>query len=403
MASETILIQDATPNVLRRPNRVIPKTLKRKHPLLGNALVASPRSHAQLNSSHLLPQSIRMNSSIIKQDLARLAAIAFGCWVGIAALPLLADSNREQTKTKANGATEITQSLNERFADANSKEIPDFQKHVIPLLGRLGCNGRACHGSFQGRGGFQLSLFGYDFTADHEAMLEESSGRVDREDIDESLILAKPLDADIHEGGKRFDEGSWQHHVLRRWIESGANNDSKVPQQLTRLEVIPAEIQFKGEGEAVDLQAIAHWEDGSVEDVTVLCRFSSNDDSIASIDESGHVESGAQGDTHVVIYYDNAVIPVPVLRPFAEHVVSDRELPNHPVDRLIDQKLGKLGIQPSGLCTDAEFIRRVSLDLTGILPSAEQVREFLADTREDKREQLTEDLLQASGYAAWWA
>lgn len=346
---------------------------------------------------------MRMSSSIIKQELTRLAAIAVGCWIGISASPLLADANRAEKKRSAKGTAEITRPLNVRFADATTQETPDFQKHVIPLLGRLGCNGRACHGSFQGRGGFQLSLFGYDFAADHEAMLDESSGRVDLQDIDESLILAKPLDADVHEGGKRFDEGSWQHHVLRKWIESGAINDSKVPQQLTKLEVIPAEIQFKGEGESVDLQAIAHWEDGTVEDVTVLCRFSSNDDSIAAIDENGHVQSGDQGDTHVVIYYDNAVIPVPVLRPFSQQVVSDHEVPNHPVDRLVDQKLRKLGIQPSGICTDAEFIRRVSLDMTGILPSAEQVREFLADTSEDKRERLIDNLLQSSGYAAWWA
>ncbi len=135
------------------------------------------------------------------------------------------------------------------------------------------------------------------------------------DDVDESLILAKPLDADVHEGGKRFDEGSWQHHVLRRWIESGAKNDSEVPQQLTRLEIVPAEIQFTAEGDSIELLAIAHWEDGSAEDVTKLCRFSSNDDSVAEIDQDGHVRSGVQGDTHVVVYYDNAVIPVPVLRP----------------------------------------------------------------------------------------
>ena len=89
-------------------------------------------------------------------------------------------------------------------------------------MGRLGCNGRACHGSFQGRGGLQLSLFGYDFQGDHQALLDEQAGRVDVDDIDESLILTKPTDADLHEGGKRYDTGSWQHHVLRRWIEAGA-------------------------------------------------------------------------------------------------------------------------------------------------------------------------------------
>ena len=165
--------------------------------------------------------------------------------------------------------------ISERFADADADETPDFQKHVVPLMGRLGCNGRACHGSFQGRGGFQLSLFGYDFKGDHAALMEEHTGRVDVDDIDESLMLAKPSDADLHEGGKRFDLGSWQHHVLRRWVEQGATFRPDDIQSLTRLEISPAEIRFTDDGQSVQLTAIAHWEDGTSEDVTELCRFKS--------------------------------------------------------------------------------------------------------------------------------
>lgn len=319
---------------------------------------------------------------------------SIGCCIALLTpLPALAESR----DGKASEPLEV------RFADGQTSEVPDFQKHVIPLLGRLGCNGRACHGSFQGRGGFQLSLFGYDFKADHAALLEESTGRVDVDDVDESLILAKPVDADMHEGGKRFDEGSWQHHVLRRWVESGAKNDSSVPQMLMRLELVPSEIQFAAEGESVQLQAIAHWEDGSAEDVTSLCRFSSNDDSVAAIDEQGMVQSGVQGDTHIVAYYDNAVIPIPVLRPVTGNLAARGDTSAHPIDQLVDQKLQKLGMQSSAVCSDAEFIRRVSLDMTGILPSADEVRSFLADPSEDKRERLVDDLLESPGYAAWWA
>jgi hypothetical protein len=292
--------------------------------------------------------------------------------------------------------------LSERFADADATEVPDFQKHVVPLLGRLGCNGRACHGSFQGRGGFQLSLFGYDFKTDHEAMLDEDTGRVDVDDVDESLVLAKPVDADMHEGGKRFKTGSWQHHVLRSWIASGAKYDGKA-QALVHLNISPSEIQFKDEGETVQLTAVAHWEDGTVEDVTGLCRFSSNDDGIAAIDENGHLQSGQSGDTHVVVYYDNAVVAVPVLRAIANTEPGDYPKSDHPIDQLVQQKLEKLGIMPSGLCTDAEFIRRASLDVTGILPSSDEVRQFLADTSADKRQRLIKKLLQSPGYAAWWA
>ena len=341
-----------------------------------------------------------MKSSINRRVLSLTAVGIIGLLNATFLTPARGESDN------ANGganAAPVAASLDVRFSGRETTEVPDFQKHVIPLIGRLGCNGRACHGSFQGRGGFQLSLFGYDFAADHAAMLDESSGRVDVDDIDESLILVKPLDADVHEGGKRFDEGSWQHHVLRRWIESGAKNDSKVPKHLKRLEIIPDEIQFTSEGQRVPLQAIAHWEDGTVEDVTPLCRFSSNDDAIAEINEDGQVRSSQQGDTHVVVYYDNAVIPVPVLRPVSNQLADNIEQPSHPIDRLVLRKLGKLGIEPSGICTDAEFIRRVSLDMTGILPSAEEVRAFLADPSEDKRERLVHELLESPGYAAWWA
>ncbi|WP_145177230.1 DUF1549 and DUF1553 domain-containing protein [Rubripirellula lacrimiformis] len=291
--------------------------------------------------------------------------------------------------------------LSKRFATSATDEVPDFQRHVVPLMGRLGCNGRACHGSFQGRGGFQLSLFGYDFSADHLALLDDATGRVDVNDVDESLILAKPLDADLHEGGKRFDAGSWQHHVLRQWIAKGAPYTNQTPQTLTRLEITPAEIRFGGAGESIHLRAVAHWQDGSKEDVTELCRFSSNDDSIAAIDKDGLLQSGETGDTHVVVYYDNAVVPVPVMRPVGS--TTDPTIYDHPIDRLVVQKLNKLGIQAAGDCTDSEFIRRASLDITGILPSADTVREFLSDTSPDKRETLIDELLDSPGYAAWWA
>ncbi|WP_345320817.1 DUF1549 and DUF1553 domain-containing protein [Novipirellula rosea] len=335
------------------------------------------------------------------KPLSLIACIALACFVG--QKPSTTHAEPAVPKSQKSSASKPIPPLSERFANADASEVPDFQKHITPLLGRLGCNGRACHGSFQGRGGFQLSLFGYDFKADHEALMAENAGRVDTSDVDESLILAKPIDADMHEGGKRFDEGSWQHHTLRRWIASGAKFDPKQVQTLQRLEVTPSEIQFSKPGEQVQLKAYAHWPDGSVEDVTELCRFSSNDDAIAAIDEEGHIDSGEQGDTHVVVYYDNAVVPVPVIRPIGSSASHVAQLPAKPIDKLVQQKLNKLGVVPAGPCTDSEFIRRVSLDMTGMLPAGETVREFIADTSPDKREKLIEELLDSPAYAAWWA
>ncbi len=283
-------------------------------------------------------------------------------------------------------------------------ETPDFQKHISPLLGRLGCNGRACHGSFQGQGGFQLSLFGYDFEADYQALLEEGAARVDLDDRLESLILTKPVDADMHDGGKRYEHGDWEYWVLRKWIEAGAPFDSQQVHQLERLEVTPSEINFTSEGQQQQLQAVAHWADGSAEDVTCLCRFQSNDSAIADVDGSGLVSAKEAGDTHIVVSYDNAVVPVLSLRPTSPHFGDQYpQVANRTdIDRLISQKLRKLGIIPSDVCSDEEFLRRASLDMTGTLPSPAEVVAFLEDTAADKRAKKIDELLTRPGYAAQW-
>lgn len=303
---------------------------------------------------------------------------------------------------------EIAPPISERFKEATVEETPSFQAHVLPLFGRLGCNGRACHGSFQGQGDFRLSLFGYDFKADHDALTKgtkEKPPRVDLANPLESLILKKPVDEAFHEGGKRFEVGSWQFHVLRRWIESGAVDDSENHAKLERLEVEPASILFQRDGDAVSLRAIAIWSDGTREDVTPLCRFQTNDSAIATISEEGVVASSGAGDTHVVVFYDNGVTPVPVLRPISAEIAAsypDVATPTK-IDELIVAKLKTLGVVPSDIASDVEFLRRVSLDITGTLPTPEEVKAFVASNDPNKRTAKVNELLERPAYAAWWA
>ncbi len=301
-------------------------------------------------------------------------------------------------------ADEVQKPISDRFQQAEGDEVPDFQKHVSPLFGRLGCNGRSCHGSFQGRGDFRLSLFGYDFKADHEALLDAKRPRVNLEKIDESLILAKPTDADFHEGGERYKKGSWQHHVLRRWIAGGAKHDATAVQKLVQLEVTPNEIQFNKAGETVQMRAIAVWPNGQREDVTPLVRFLSNNEQVAKIDENGKVTATEPGDTHVVLSYDNAVVPIPVIRPVTPLAGKNYPPVSTPsqIDKFVVQKLQKLGVVPSAVAGDAEFLRRVSLDLTGTLPTAAEVEAFLNDKSPNKRAEKVEQLLESPAYAAWW-
>ena len=155
--------------------------------------------------------------------------------------------------TLAANLTAETPPASKRFESAETAEIPDFQRHVVPLLGRLGCNGRSCHGSFQGRGDFRLSLFGYDFGMDLEALHADASTdegkRVDCSEPASSLILQKPTLQIDHEGDERFKLGSWEHHLLKRWIEAGAKGTPS-PQEFSHLEIEPAEVVFDGEASA---------------------------------------------------------------------------------------------------------------------------------------------------------
>ena len=306
-------------------------------------------------------------------------------------------------------ADEIIAPANLRFASKDASETPNFQQHVVPLLSRLGCNGRACHGSFQGQGGFRLSLFGYDFKLDHEGLAKgdkdkNKEPRVLIEEPEESLALLKATLETPHRGGKRMDADSWQYNIFRNWIKAGAKSVDEDSPKFVKLEVTPSEIQFGKDGQETQIKAVAVWSDGSREDVTPLCRFHSNDDLIAAIDANGLVKSGTSGDTHIVVNYDAGVVPIPVIRP-----VSDKSGKKYPkvatptkVDELVVQKLSKLGIVPSDVCDDHEFLRRASLDIAGTLPSPQEIIAFQSDTDPNKRAKKVDELLERPGYVAWW-
>ncbi len=298
----------------------------------------------------------------------------------------------------------------ERFASADSGDQASFRRHVIPLFSRAGCSGRECHGSFQGAGGFRLSLFGYDFEKDHQAITVDSDGgeaevRTNKDKPAESLILTKPTMEVKHKGKERFAKGSWEYNLVLNWVKSGAKLDVAETGEFDRLEVTPSEIIFKQTGEKIPLKVLAHWKDGTVEDVTLLTRFRTNDESVSAVSDTGVVTALGPGDTHIVAFYDNGVHPVPVILP-----VTDKAGDKYPriaartkVDELVIGKLKKLGIMPSETCTDEEFLRRASLDVTGTLPTPAEIREFLADASTDKRTRKINELLSHPGYAAWWA
>jgi hypothetical protein len=320
-----------------------------------------------------------------------LACCLITCW------PITASGDEPQT----------LRPVNERFQQTTD-EVPDFQQHVIPLLGRLGCNGRACHGSFQGRGGMALSLFGYDFRADHDALTGQAESeplrRVDRDRPEASLILRKATATTDHEGGRRLDSDSWQYRLLQRWIAAGAPGTT-TPRGVTKLLVEPNHFRWDRLGQTAPVRVTALWSDGSREEVTSLTRFRVNDDSVATVDDNGLVTASGFGDTHLIAFYDNAVasIPIVTLDPSAPNIPWPDETSPSEIDRRVNARLRSLGLVPSPRCDDSDFIRRASIDITGTLPHPAEVTSFLADRSPDKRQRLIDDLLRRPAMAAWWA
>lgn len=302
---------------------------------------------------------------------------------------------------------ETLKRADERFSNPDVQEVPSLQRHVLPLMGRLGCNGRACHGSFQGQGGFRLSLFGYDFKTDYEAMVKGDAPRVDLKNTAASLILSKPSSdvEDEHGGGKRMDVGSWQYRLIEKWVAAGAPavDETKDP-TFVKMVVTPMEVVYGKVGETTQLNVTAHWSDGTIEDVTPLCRFQTNDDAVAKVDLGGKITIIGKGDTHVVAFYDNGVVPVSVMLPVSDQIGDKFPVTatKTKVDELVVDKLKKIGVVPSDVCTDHEFLRRASLDITGQLPSADEVKAFLDDTSAEKRAKKVDELLNRPAYAAWW-
>ena len=293
----------------------------------------------------------------------------------------------------------------QRFGHPVPETNPSFRQHVIPLLGVRGCNGRECHGSFAGKGDLQLSLFGYNFDKDFEEIASEKEGfRADKDDPENSLLLLKPTMQEKHRGKLRFKKESWEYHLLLNWIKNGAINDSKTTPHFDRLEVNPPSIQFTKDNQEQKIQVIAHWRDGSKEDITELTRFRSNDESIAIVDKNGIVKSAGKGDTHIIAFYDNGVQPIPVIRPVSELIGTQypQVATSTKIDELIIDKLKKLGIVPSSICSDEEFLRRISLDLTGSLPTPSEIRLFLKNKNQNKRSKKIEELFNRPGYTAWW-
>lgn len=281
----------------------------------------------------------------------------------------------------------------------------DFERHVMGLFGRAGCNAGSCHGSFQGKGGFRLSLFGFDPDKDYVAITRDGMARrINPVDPDNSLLLLKATGQIEHFGGVRFSKGSWQYRIFREWIAGGAPW-SKGSGDVTKVILNPPEIAFQKAGESRQVQVSARFADGSEADITAFCDFRTNDDAVAEVSNLGLVKSLRPGSTAIVVSYRGNVLPVRLMVPMellAGFVYPKTPTVNY-VDREVFARLKLLNMVPSDLSSDAEFLRRVTIDAIGQLPSPDEVRAFLADTNPNKRQKKIDELLEHPLHAALWA
>ncbi|MSQ94377.1 MAG: DUF1553 domain-containing protein [Gemmataceae bacterium] len=283
-------------------------------------------------------------------------------------------------------------------------DIPvSFSREIVPILTRSGCNSGACHGSQHGRGGFKLSLFGFDPLFDHPQIVQSAEGRrVVLSDPERSIFMMKPALLMEHGGGERIKVNAREYTYFKRWLEDGAPEPSAKDPEATSLEVWPARrIMIPGEQQQILVKAT--WKDGKVEDVTATAQFDTLNDGVAGVSPSGLVTAKSRGETHVMVRFMGQATVFQVTLPYGKF---DKH-PDVPKHNFIDEKLiakwKDLGLTPSPLCADDEFFRRVHLDAIGTLPTPEDIRTFLADKSPDKRAKAIDNVLNRSEFVDFWA
>ena len=285
-----------------------------------------------------------------------------------------------------------------------------FGKDVMPVLTRASCNTGSCHGAASGKDGFRISIFGFDPNGDYQRITREIGvRRINLAVPKESLLLKKATGKAPHTGGKLFNEDSEYYATMLEWLENGAKADAKdaLPPTVDSVAIYPPQAVIEGKGSVQRFVAVATYSDGSTRDVTTLASFSSNNSGTAAIDHHGVVTAGRRGEAFVMARFDSHTVGSQVLA-LPQGLVytappQDEATKKSYVDQMVDRKLKQLRIVPSGQCTDEEFIRRVTIDIAGMLPTEEEQQAFVLETAEDKRARLVDRLLERKEFSEIWA
>jgi hypothetical protein len=374
---------------------------------------------AVLETLEVQPREIRLSNKFAYVQILVAGKLKTGETIDVTRMAepklsadIVAFSRSGLVRPKADGKATLALSLAGKTVDLpvvvlglNSPAQVDFIHDVNPILSRVGCNAGTCHGAAQGKNGFKLSLRGYDPLFDVRALVDDNAARhVTLASPDDSMMLAKPTGAVPHVGGALMQPGEPYYEALRSWIAQGAKLDTTTP-RVTRIEVSPSNPMVPTVGGRQQLRVLATYTSGEVRDVTREAFVETGNMEVAVANKAGLMTAVRRGEAPVLVRYEGAYASTILT------VMGDRggfvwkQPPSYGrIDDLVAAKWKRMKILPSELCTDAEFIRRLSLDLTGLPPTADEVNAFLADKRDSrvKRVALVDRLIGSPDYVEYW-
>ncbi|CAN5854028.1 DUF1549 domain-containing protein [soil metagenome] len=325
--------------------------------------------------------------------------------------PQLVAYNNLELNPLQNGETEISVSFAGKTAKApvkvagveNDRPV-SFKLDVMPVFMRAGCNTGGCHGSAKGKDGFRISLFGFDPDGDYNRITREMGGRrINLAIPEESTLIEKATGAVPHSGNACFDKDSALNKTLMEWISKGVPKDAPDIATVTGVDIYPKQCVMEGSGEKQQITIRATYSDGTDRDVTNLAVFSSNNDPSATVTKGGLVTSHDRGEAFILARFSTySVVSQFIIIPDNLKYERPKLVENNYIDTLVHEKLHKLRILPSGICSDQEFIRRVYIDVVGLLPSSQEVRTFVADANPKKRDMMVDQLLQRKEFTEMW-
>ncbi|MDB4614238.1 DUF1549 domain-containing protein [bacterium] len=382
------------------------------------AAAASSLATAKPVSIEVYPADVHLTTIRDRQSMVVQAKFASGLTLDVTdkATIKLADTKLCKLDGKtlhptADGQTELTveygglsAKIPVKVEKAKEDRTISFQLDIMPVFMKASCNVGSCHGAARGKDGFRLSLFGFDPNGDHHRITREIPGRrINLALPAESLLLEKGAGLVPHTGGKRFAVGDELHGTLLRWLEAGAPNDSgKIP-TVTSVDLHPKYAVMDGEGETQRLTVRAHYSDGTSRDVTSLAFFSTNNETSAEVSQKAMVTAHERGEAFIMARFETHTVGSQFIVLPKGLKYEDPKTPEYNyVDTLTHNKLRKLRIIPSDVCTDEEFLRRASMDIVGTLPTIEEYEAFMADTDPKKRDKLVDDLINRKEFVELW-